>query len=166
MRRNGSVITALVMVIAGILLFIYPAGSILAAVRLLGFAIALYGVIGLVTGLVQKKEYRSLLSLVYYTAFALAGIILIVAPGFVIGIFPIIAGVMIAVSGLESLLFSLRLKKHGHDRWLLLMILSVITIVFGILIFVNPFATQTLMVRVFACGLIYAGVVKLILSVI
>ena len=166
MKKSGSVVGALVMVIAGVLLFVYPASSLTAGVRLLGFAILLYGAIGLVTGLTQKKESRSMPSLIYFALFTIAGIILIANPGFIISIFPIIAGVMIAVSGAESLMRALKLKKRGHERGLLMVILAVITIAFGILIFANPFATQALLVRVFACGLIYNGVVKLILSVI
>ena len=154
------------MVIAGVLLFIYPATSLTAAVRLLGFAIVLYGAIGLVANLTQKKENRSSLSLAYFAVFALAGIIIIANPGFIISMFPIIAGVLVAVNGIESLIRTLKLKKRNHDRWLLMLILAVITIAFGILTFVNPFATQALLVRVFACGLIYDGVVKLFLSIL
>ena len=42
MKKSGSVVGALVMVIAGVLLFVYPASSLTAGVRLLGFAVLLF----------------------------------------------------------------------------------------------------------------------------
>lgn len=46
-------------------------------------------------------------SLIYFALFTVAGIILIANPGFIISIFPIIAGVMIAVSGASG---------YGHSN--------------------------------------------------
>ena len=165
MKKLSPVVSALIMIIAGVLLFVYPATSLLAAVRLLGVAVLLYGAFGLVANLSRKSGERSVLALAYSAIVAILGIIIIASPDFIISVFPIVAGVLIAISGVESLMKALSLKKSGDAQWTLLMILSLITIAFGILIFANPFGTQATLVRVFACGLVYDGVVNLIAGV-
>lgn len=164
MKKLSPVVSALIMIIAGVLLFVYPATSLLAAVRLLGVAVLLYGAFGLVANLSRKSGERSVLALAYSAIVAILGIIIIASPDFIISVFPIVAGVLIAISGVESLMKALSLKKSGDAQWTLL-ILSLITIAFGILIFANPFGTQATLVRVFACGLVYDGVVNLIAGV-
>ena len=164
MKKLSPVMSSLVMILAGILLFIYAGTSLEIGVRLLGIAMLLYGALGLVAQMMRNLAERSVAAMVYDAVIIVFGIAIIASPSFIIRLFPIVAGVLIAISGVETLVKSLSLRKHGIEAWKMLLILSVITIAFGILIFANPFQTQELLVRVFACGLVYDGIVLFIAS--
>ncbi|MCR5826634.1 MAG: DUF308 domain-containing protein [Oscillospiraceae bacterium] len=161
MKKFNYVVNALILVIAGALLFVFPISSLATAITVLGIAVLVYGVIGLLVALRQPKELRSTPSLVLFALTAILGIWILANPDFVIAVLPIIAGLLIAVNGFESLLRAFALRRAGLP-WGVPCILSLISILLGVLIFANPFGTQALLVRVFAFGLIYDGIVGLV----
>ena len=154
-----SLLSAAIMVVAGICLFLFPGGTLNVTVRLLGIAALVYGALGVVSYLRHRDEGPSTVKLIVHAAATIVGLAIAANPAFLISFFPVLGGVLIALSGVDSLMTALNWKRAGNDTWKPLLILSVVTIALGILIFANPFATMDILIRVFAVILVYDGLV-------
>ena len=87
---------------------------------------------------------------------------MLAGPQFVISVFPIVAGVVIALGGLRDLLDSMAMKKAGLSFWKTALAFSLITIALGIFIFANPFGTMETVVTLLGFALLYNGVTGLV----
>lgn len=165
--KLSTVLSIIAVLIAGIILVAAPGSTLITAAKILGTALIVFGVIRVVFYFLQKdKDKRSLLSLLYGFVGIVAGILIFAAPTFLINLFPVIAGIIIAVSGLADLIRSLRIRKLGGSNWVLFFILSLLTIAFGALIMFNPFESMTTLIRVIGVILIYDGIVGLIAAIL
>lgn len=68
----------------------------------------------------------------------LLGVVLVLKPDLMQTLLPIIVGIVMVVKAFVNLRFSLALGNYGYSNWLLLLILSIISIVAGTLIIINP----------------------------
>ena len=166
MKKAGNLLGVIVMIIAGIIMIISPGDTLTTAAKILGIALIVYGIIAAAAFFLQKdKEQRSVVKLIYGIVAAVVGIIVLASPQFLIDIFPIVVGVIIAVSGAANLVRTLRVKKNGGSGWQILLVLSLVTIALGILIFANPFGSMSTLIRVIGVILVYNGVVGLIAGI-
>ena len=149
--KKNSIITAVIMIAVGLWLFIHPGNALAAAIRIFGAAILLLGAVGLVSQLV-RKEGRSAGDIAVAAVEIVAGIFILAAPGFIVSIFPFIAGVIIALFGLADFITALKTKKKVSA------VLPVITVVLGIVILAHPFETISGLVRIIGIVLVYRGV--------
>ena len=159
MKKLVSILEALLMIAFGVLIIMHPGGSLNVAVRILGILLVGAGALALLSFLTARQEEKSVLRLLIGALSVVAGIVVLAAPGLVISIFPIVAGVSIAVSGVYDLAGALRRKKAGFS-FKLPLILALITIAMGILLFANPFATMETLVVVLGVALVYNGITK------
>ena len=68
----------------------------------------------------------------------LLGAVLVLKPDLMQTLLPLIVGIVMVVKAFVNLRFSLALGNYGYSNWLLLLILSIISIVAGTLIIINP----------------------------
>lgn len=68
----------------------------------------------------------------------LLGVVLVLKPDLMQTLLPIIVGIVMVAKAFVNLRFSLALGNYGYSNWLLLLILSIISIVAGTLIIINP----------------------------
>ena len=159
--KLSAVISAIVMLAAGVLLFLYPGKSLIIAARILGGAVLLYGLVGAVGYLLASPDDRSYVKLILYLLIGIVGAAILISPGFIIDIFPILTGILIVISGLDTIVTGFSLKRAGGSMTLLL-VLGLVTLALGALIIANPFKVQATLVRIIGAVLVYSGVVDLI----
>lgn len=68
----------------------------------------------------------------------LLGVVLILKPDLMKTLLPIIVGIVMVVKSFVNLRFSLALGKCKYNNWIPLLILSIISIITGTLIIINP----------------------------
>ena len=162
--KLGKILSLVVIALVGLFLVIYPSDTLNIVVGVFGGALLLIGLIGIVSYFLPKnKNSRSVIDLVVSIVEAIVGLIVVSNIGFVISLFPIFAGVIIAAQGVLYLISALRMKSDNNNSWKLGLVLSLVMIAFGILIFANPFATQATLVRLAGIALIYNAVSGLII---
>lgn len=154
--KNDSLLTAIITVAAGLILLLHPGDTLNAAARLIGGALLLIGCVTVVLQLL-KKESKSTGAIILAAVEIVLGVVIMSAPGFIVSLFPVIVGILIAASGVSDLLEVNRIRKLG-GRWTAALILSVITLILGLVILLNPFKTMAALVRVIGFVLIYQGV--------
>ena len=161
--KLGKILSLVVIALVGLFLVIYPGDTLNIVVGVFGGALLLIGLIGIVSYFLPKnKNSRNVIDLVISIVEVIVGLIVVSNIGFVISLFPIFAGVIIAAQGVLYLISALRMKSDNNS-WKLGLVLSLVMIAFGILIFANPFATQAALVRLAGIALIYNAVSGLII---
>ena len=161
--KLSKILSLVVIALVGLFLVIYPGDTLNIVVGVFGCALLLIGVIGIVSYFLPKnKNSRSTLDLLISIVEAIIGPIVVSNIGFVISLFPIFAGVIIALQGVLYLISTLRMKSDNNS-WKLGLVLSLVMIAFGILIFANPFATQATLVRLTGVALIYNAISGIII---
>ena len=127
------VIYALLCILMGILMMIYPS-SILNTIKY-----------ELVVGII----------------FIVAAIFVLVKKDFVISIIPFIVGIIIVISGIMKIENALDLKRMD-SHWVFLLIVAIVNVLLGIVILINPQNTAVFVTRITGIILTYSGVVDLI----
>ena len=158
--RMSVIAGAIITILAGIWLFLFPLSSLGTVVHMLGLAVLLYGVVGIATYFMRLGGFWPVGGLTRSVVITAVGLLILSSPGFIISIFPILAGIVIAAGGVDNLLLALAVRKAGGE-WVVLLALSVITIATGVFLFSNPFAVQSTLVRVTGVVLVYNGFVSL-----
>ena len=161
--KNSSVLSLVIMLLAGIFFLIFPGGSLHLAIRILGIGLILAGVIGAVNQ-VGKKVDKSDIKLLCYVAEILAGIVILAAPSFVLKAFPFIAGLIILVLGIVDVVRAVQVLLETVDGWKTSVALAALTVIVGIIIMINPFGSMKLLVRVIGAILIDQAVTGILVS--
>lgn len=154
--KNLSIITIIAALAMGIALLMRPSESITVVSILCGVTMIALGVCSWLHCLIKDK---SALLAVVGTVCAIAGIVVCVKYKSIIAILLFLFGVFITMSGAIDLITSFYSRGVVPGFWGVSAILSVITVVFGIIIMVNPTGTSEALVRLAGAGLIvYAAV--------
>ena len=163
MKQNYFV-NAVIMVILGLILVIWPdiLGNILCYV--LGGALLLMGifqVIAFIRG--EHLGFYNKFSVLMGIVLILLGIWVCVNPHVVLSIIPVVVGIIILLHGLMDIQYTLDIKRTGNSKWWIGLIAAIATIVIGILLVVNPFAAYELTMIIIGIAMIYDGGSDLVL---
>ncbi len=130
-----SIVTCVIFLIVGLMLMFYPTVSI---------SVISYLIAGLliIVGFIFVYNYKSSILLTNFlttgTLAILLGTILILYPNALALMIPVIVGIWMIINGLIDIQVSLTLRKIRYEGWLISTLLSVMSIVCGILIIINP----------------------------
>ena len=161
--HTSPLFIGLIMIVLGVILVLYS-GQAMATILLItavGFlVVGAVGIAGFFLG--RDDDKKSIPKLFVYVIEALAGLIVLINPKFIMDIYPAAMGIIIAVDGLGNLFQALGMKKQEGKTWKAMLLLSVITILLGILVICNPFSTLNVLTIVIGAVLVYDGLTKVI----
>lgn len=131
----SSIIISIIMFIIGLIFIIYPEVSFTTITYILSILLIVNGIYFLI-----EKE-----SSIFFSSFLtlgvvelLLGIIMLVNPDIVKTLFPIVAGIIMITKSTLDLRLSILLYRNNINSWLSLLICSIISIICGLIIIVNP----------------------------
>ncbi len=108
----------------------YVIGAILVAIGILALFDFLKNV---------NQESKNQLDIVYGIVTVIMGIIVIGNPQAIASIIPFVVGLLIVINSAAKLQYSIELKKSENPLWKSTLIISIITLLCGILLVFNPF---------------------------
>ena len=131
----SSIILSIIMFIIGMILIIYPEVSFLTITYILAVMLIVNGIY-----FIFDKETSILFSsfLTLGVLEVVLGIIMLRNPDIVKTLFPIVVGIVMITKSSLDLRLSLLLNENGYKNWLILFILSILSIVCGIVVIANP----------------------------
>ena len=150
---------SLLMIVAGIILLLWPGVTLEVTVRVIGISLLAAGCFSILNWYRHREVSYS--TLAAGIIFALIGLIILVSPRRVISIFPTAMGLFVLVNGVFNLALALDQKQMSYEKWNISLVMAVVTIILGILILANPFSTMSLLIMVVGGILIYNGVTSL-----
>lgn len=156
--KKYSLITIIVTAVLGVLLIAKPDEMIAYTSLIIGAAVILSGVASLINYFVKKNTK---LPLVMGIIAVISGVIICCAYRQIVSVMIFFMGIILLVGGILDLVNSIDVAKRHYRSWIFTVILSIASIVLGILSIVNPFDTQSKIVQLIGSGFIIFAVLEL-----
>ena len=151
-------LSALICVILGIVLLIWPGQSTQVVCMILGIVLGGFGILQIILYLAtREKTMVSHSMMMLGIVLAVIGVWIVLKPDTIIKAIPMIVGILIVIHGLHNAVQAIDLKKMQYDNWWVALLLSLLTIVLGVVLICNPFTVMDTVVRLIGAFLIYDG---------
>lgn len=151
-------LSALICVILGIVLLVWPGQSTQVVCMILGIVLGGFGIIQIILYLAtQEKTMVSHSMMMLGSVLAVIGGWIVLKPETIIKAIPMIVGILIVIHGLHNAVQAIDLKKMQYDNWWVALLLSLLTIALGVVLICNPFTVVDTVVRLIGAFLIYDG---------
>lgn len=161
--RSGSVLPALLCIVYGIVLIIWPDISSNFICYAIGAAIMLVGVIFVIRYLrkdLVRDFYRK--DLVIGLIAISLGLVALLRVEMIKGLIPTILGIAVLFSGIVKLQNAIDMFRMKYAYWYFILILSLLNMGFGILLIVEPLWIVDIVFILIGCGLVYSGLSDLL----
>lgn len=163
-RRELSV-TALCLIALGLFLVIFPSVSAGILCMAVGVFACLWGVLRIVAYFRSAREQvLGSFGLVQGAGLLLIGGVILLRPEILTAALNLIFGVLLIVDGILKLQYAMDLSRLRAQRWWLVALGALATIVLGVVVILNPF-TAALTLMIFAGGALIAGGLLDLLSI-
>lgn len=156
------VVLAILYVLLGLVLLLWPVTVMDVLCYLTGGILLLYGVFAIV-GFCRAEERRavSFLPLFLGIVAAAVGAVLLLQPALFQSILTIILGIYILIDGLLNLKRALELRRMEHGGWTIYLVLSLISVVLGLVVVFRPILAGAALVQLIGASLVYSGAADL-----
>ena len=163
-KLDNSVI-AVISVILGIILIIFPGAILKTISRLISVALFVMGTVSIVTYLRRTTEDNFmkndfLRGLVEITL----GVCTLIKTALIVEILPIVLGIVIIISGCKKLQEAIDMAKSKNKSWITLLIIAALNIGIGVLVVCNPFDTAKTLIIIIGAGLVFGGIMDFIIT--
>lgn len=160
--KMNAVLSAIVCVVLGLVLVIWPSvvGNMFCYV--VGGALLLSG-ISYIVSYFRNRDNASLFQgdFLLGLIFSVIGLWIILKPDVIISLIPILFGIVILLHGFMDVQQALNLKRAGYDKWGAALAVSIITVGFGATLLFNPLMAANIGIMLMGVGLIFDGVSEL-----
>ncbi len=157
--KKYSLIVIVITGVLGGLLVAFPDKMLAYTALFIGGAFAACGVFAILNYLSDKK---SKLTLTLGIIAAFSGIVICLAYRQIMSVIVFFLGIFLLIGGIVDLVNSFYIAASRHRSWILTVILSIASIVLGIVSITNPFDTQNKIVQFIGAGLIVFAVLDII----
>ena len=155
-------IPSILFLLLGVAFMVYPADSMIMLVRITGAFLILLGIVIFIPTLRDRAMlgFRFWLLVVLSIIIVIFGVILAVRPGYFVEAFWITLGIILILDGIKNLMYLPVLPFK-----LVNVILSVVSIICGVLILIHPFGTGLASMVLVGAFFAYSGVAGIVLSI-
>lgn len=161
--KIGYIITSVALCILGGILIIFPEITLKAVGIVCGIVLFLFGIVRVV-GYFSKDLYR--LAFQFDLAFGIMmltlGIILLLNPHSLMNFLCIALGLYFFADGLFKIQISLDSKSFGIKKWWLIMLMALITAVFGIVLILRPSQSVKILIRLVGISMLCEGFLNIV----
>lgn len=160
---NASLIISIIFVIIGLFLFIKPNTTISVISYTMGGCLLLIGLYS-VYKYFKTDNILSMFSfeLSYGVLVIIAGLFLILKPTALATLFPIILGIWIIINSVTKFQYALVLKKAKNEDFVYTVLVSILTLAWGILLLFNPFKAALAITQTIGVFIIVYAVLDII----
>lgn len=160
--RNNLILSSVILCITGLVFMIFS-GTV---VNMIGWVLGgIFCVVGLIylIGYIRRQMFLS--ELLFSIISLVAGILLLIHPGWIMSILSIIVGVYILIEGVLKLKIAIDAKKQQARGWWVLLVIALISIGISIVLIVNPFGISKIFIFLLGVALLLNGIENIIHAV-
>ena len=157
---RSSLISSVGLAILGVLLIFESEATIVSISYIIGGVLVAMGILGSMKYF--YSETKNFMDMVYGIITVILGIIVITNPQAIASIIPFIMGILIIISSVTKLQYAHTLNKHQNTLWKSTLILSIITLIFGLVLVFNPFRGAVFFTRLVGGILLVYGILDVI----
>ncbi len=155
--RWSLVLTALALIVLGIILLLHPTRVMHLLSYLVGAMLTIYGLANIIAFL-RTKERHLTFELLLGVVTAAMGIFTLVSPCSVFNAIQIVLGLVVIIDGFLGIKRALALRDVGAIWWMVQLAVSIVAMVFGILLLIKKDIFGTALFVVIGILLIFQGV--------
>lgn len=148
---------SILMIVIGLILLIWPGHVMTSALKILGIALLVGGVICAATWYRGRMTDIGPARLAEGIVMAVAGLVVLTMPKLVISIVPIALGLGIMANGALNLAQAFDQRREGYSRWGFSLALAAVTLLLGLVMVFNPFSTMETLVAAIGVIMLYNG---------
>lgn len=157
---KSSLISSVGLSILGILLIFESEATIVSISYIIGGILIAMGVLGIMRYF--YSEINSLMDIIYGVVTIILGLVVILNPQAIASIIPFIIGILIIISSVTKLQYALTLNKYKNPLWKTTLIISIITLIFGLVLIFNPFAGAVFITKLVGALILLYGILDII----
>jgi len=163
---RSSILNSIVMAILGVLLIFQSEITIVSISYIIGAILVAIGTAAIIKYIsFINSPAKNEMEIVYGIVTIILGIIVITNPKAIASIIPIVVGLIIVVSSAAKLQCSLELKKEKNEVWKSTLIISIITMLCGILLLFNPFKGAEFLAKIIGILILLYAILDMISTV-
>lgn len=157
--KLSFLVASILYVILGLVLLIWPGVSATVFCWAFGSLLLAYGAVTILTFFFRDSRAGSFVfELLLGIVAAALGLLVLLRPVVVASVLPVIVGLFILVDGLVNLKRALELRSMMYERWIVPLVLSLISVGLGLLVLFHPFLAAEALVMVIGAVFLYTGV--------
>lgn len=158
---KNNMLLSILMVVLGVVLFIWPGKTLTLAARILGIALLVGAAVTAYSWYRDRHKANTNYTSLGIAALCLvAGLIVLIAPKGVITLLPKLIGIAVLINGVINLAQALELRNVGQS-WTSSLAMAVLTIAMGLFLLVFAFNAMEVAVMVVGGVFVYNGVSNL-----
>lgn len=157
-----SIVSSIVFLALGIIMFIYPEFTLATISKVIGFMIIGIGIIGVFQYMRNREEASFKFNLIYVLTTVILGILCVYKYKVVSSILPVILGIWVCFDSFIKLRMAIGIKNMGIANYKYPLIMSIISLLIGIFLILNPFLTATFIVKLVAVSIIIYSIIDII----
>lgn len=137
--EKNSIWISVLMLILAIFLIIAPISSAVTAIYMFGIFIIIDGIMHIVSYCKAKEEAR-LMNFEFAEGILsiLSGVLILFSARYLVAVLPILIGTWIIIKSIIKMQISLNIRTDMQSNWILVLVLSIISLILGIFILFNP----------------------------
>ena len=166
--KQTTIMIAIVLIAIGVIMLLCPAGYVGSLVTMTGYIMLVLASVMVFDFIGSGKQTSDYISFSAALVFILAGIAVLVFNDNMLEVLSIVYGVLLILDGVHSLLYSIIFaRRSGSKGWPVLLALSILQMVAGLIIVINPWwTTASALLRVIGCAALFSAFVALMRVVI
>lgn len=157
-----SIISSILFIIVGILLFVDPDGFVKSVSYLIGILLMVAGVGNVIKFAKNPQISISKAILTVGIILVIIGLFLILKPTFIGSIVPSVLGVCLIISSIEKLMYLKYLNDQNTESYITSMIFGIVVLIVGIFLLFNPFSTTLIITQIIGVIIIIYATTDLI----
>ena len=134
----GSICVDCLFIIFGIYMMSNPAVGLQSALKIIGIMLLISGIYSIVKYLLHSKHIFKF-ELIYGIFSIIISLFAIFKPFDVANFITIIIGIWLIITSVFKFLFTIEIRKYVQSSWLFDLTISLLTILIGLIILINPF---------------------------
>lgn len=137
----SSIIASVLFILIGLSLIIFPEVSL----NIIAYIIAaIFIILGIYLLVINNKFILLMDTIMSGILMILLGVILMMYPKSLSLLIPVILGVWIIISSVVKIRISISLKEYKDTPWVLCLVLSIISLICGIIFIINPMVSSSI----------------------
>ena len=165
--EKKNIFSSILLIIFAIFLIVQPANMTKTLIIIIGAILVVDGIIDMVNYLAADREYR-MFSLGIFEGIVelLTGTLFLLNYEALIVVFPIILGIVIIGKNMFKMQLALNLKQLGYTHWIYVLLISLIVILLGVVILLNPFTSLKVLVIDSGVIILISEIINIIYSIV
>lgn len=153
------ILQSIISILLGLFLLLWPQATLTTIVYIFGGYMAVLALLNVISYLRNKNGNRyfnnDLISAILQGILAL---VLFINPRLAIGLLPFIAGLVVLLSSVLNFTRGLEIRQTTKKGWMFIVIVSILTGIFGVVLLLNPFGSAVAVVILYGIMLLVKGV--------